>query len=455
MTRRVVVVGGGVTGLTAAWTLLSRGADVTVIEASPATGGLIRTSPFAGLPSVDEGADSFLRRVPHALALADEIGLADDLVSPTGAHAAIWHDGLHPIPVDIVLGVPASMRAVAGTRLFSPLGKARAALDTVLPRRDHGDCLGRHVRARFGTQVQERLVDPLVGSIYAADTDDYSLAAVPQIAALAAERSMLAAAATARRSAPRSNDPVFAAPRAGMGALVTRLAERITSSGGRIVSGTSVQSVERAASGYVVHASDGAHDCDAVVLASPARATAPLVAELDPAASALLARWVHATVVMVTLALPADQWPRKLTGSGYLVPKPDQRWLTAASFTSNKWDHLRPDDGSMVLRASLGRDGLVVDGFDDDTLVNLTLADLKHHLGVDFTPTAVRLTRWNASFPQYRPGHFDLLARVEASLAVHAPGVVLAGASYRGIGVPACVQQGRAAADKVLIAQPD
>ena len=450
MTRRVVVVGGGVTGLTAAWTLLSRGVEVVVLEAGRTTGGLIRTSPFAGLPAVDEGADSFLRRVPHALTLAGEIGLGDELVSPTGAHAAIWRERLHPIPLDIVLGVPASVRAVAGTRLFSPLGKARAALDAVLPRRDHGDCLGRHVRARFGSQVQERLVDPLVGSIYAADTDHYSLSAVPQIAALAGGRSMLAAAARARRAAPTSNDPVFSAPRAGMGALVARLAERIGESGGRIVTDTEVRSVERSASGYTVHTSAGTDDCDGVVLASPARATAPIVADLDPAASALLARWEHASVVMVTLALPATEWPRSLAGSGYLVPKPDQRWLTAASFTSNKWTHLRPADGAMILRASLGRDGLVVDGFDDDTLVNLTLADLKHHLGVDFTPAEVRLTRWEGSFPQYRPGHFDLLKNVESSLAAHAPGVALAGASYRGIGVPACVQQARAAADTVL-----
>jgi len=148
---------------------------------------------------------------------------------------------------------------------------------------------------------------------------------------------------------------------------------------------------------------------------------------------------------LITLAIPATQWPAHLTGSGYLVPKPDQRWVTAASFGSNKWAHWRPADGSMIVRVSLGRDGLDVMHFDDDKLVNLALADMKLHLGVDLQPNDVRISRWAESFPQYRPHHFARLAEVEQSLGLRAPGVVFAGASYRGIGIPACVQQGRTA----------
>jgi oxygen-dependent protoporphyrinogen oxidase len=155
-------------------------------------------------------------------------------------------------------------------------------------------------------------------------------------------------------------------------------------------------------------------------------------------------------VVLITMAIPASQWPARLKGSGYLVPKPDQRWVSAASFGSNKWAHWRPDDGSMILRVSLGRDGLEVMHFDNDKLINLALADMKLHLGVDLTPSEIRVSRWAESFPQYRPHHFARLAELEHSLGTAAPGIVFAGASYRGIGIPACVQQARSAGEATL-----
>mgnify|MGYP003333984106 FL=1 len=450
--RRVVVVGGGVTGLTAAFSVLADAhtpTEVTVLEAGAGTGGLIRTSPFAGLPAVDEGADAFLTRVPWAMQLAADLGLGAALTSPTGAGAYVWHERLHEIPGDILMGVPAKLRAFALSSLFSPRGKLRAALEPLLPRTSHGDSVGRLVRRRFGSEVHERLVDPLVGSIYAADTDNFSLEAVPQINALTSSRSLLAAAADARRT-PAQPGPVFAVPLKGMGSLVATLAEKVTSLGGRIITSSRVREISRGAGGYLVLTDGGAHPCDAVVLASPAAHTAAMVGSLDPEVSTELARWHHASVVMVTMSVPGSQWRTEWTGSGYLVPKPDQRWVTAVSFGSNKWAHWRPADGSRVLRVSLGRDGADVMHNDDATLLNLTLADLKRHLRTDFEPTETRLTRWPESFPQYRPHHFVRLSRIEAELAQSAPGVFLAGASYRGIGIPACVQQGRTAAASVL-----
>jgi oxygen-dependent protoporphyrinogen oxidase len=309
--------------------------------------------------------------------------------------------------------------------------------------------VGRLVRRRFGNEVHERLVDPLVGSIYAADTDNFSLEAVPQINALTSSRSLLAAAADARRT-PAQPGPVFAVPLKGMGSLVATLAEKVTSLGGRIITSSRVREISRGAGGYLVLTDGGAHPCDAVVLASPAAHTAAMVGPLDDEVSGALAQWDHASVVMVTIAVPARQWRAEWTGSGYLVPKPDQRWVTAVSFGSNKWAHWRPDDGSRILRVSLGRDGADVMHNDDATLLNLTLADLKRHLRTDFEPAETRITRWPESFPQYRPHHFVRLSRIEAGLAQSAPGVFLAGASYRGIGIPACVQQGRTTAASVL-----
>jgi oxygen-dependent protoporphyrinogen oxidase len=458
--RRVVVVGAGVTGLATANRLVRDGAgavDVTVLEASSRVGGLVRTTPFAGLPAVDEAADAFLARVPWARRLAEEVGLGERLTSPTGAHASVWHRGLHPIPGDLMMGVPASTKAFATSGLFSLRGKLRAALEPLLPTTDDRDSIGEYVRARFGDEVQDFLVDPLVGSIYAADTDRFSLAAVPQIAALTAERSMLSAARRARaRAAQEGGVPgqVFATPTEGMGALVAALETSIVARGGRIVSDMRVETIERAGTSYVVHAGGRSFDCDAVVLCSPARHTAELLRPLHRETADALSRWTHASVVLITFAIPRNQWPAHLDGSGYLVPKPDQRWVTAASFGSNKWSHWRPADGSMIVRVSLGRDGLDVLDRDDDSLVNLALADMKLHLGRDFAPSHVRVSRWAESFPQYRPGHFVGVERIEHALSTHAPGVVVAGASYRGIGIPACVQQAHAAAEKVLAARP-
>lgn len=454
--RRVVVVGAGVTGLAVANRLVRDGAgrvDVTVVEAADRTGGLISTSPFAGLPAVDEAADAFLTRVPWARRLAEEVGLGDRLTSPTGAHASVWHRGLHRIPGDLMMGVPASTKAFATSGLFSLRGKMRAALEPFLPTTDDNDSIGDYVRARFGDEIHELLVDPLVGSIYAADTDRFSLAAVPQIAALTAERSMLAAARRARARATQDGGvpgQVFATPRDGMGSLIAALETSVIARGGRIVTGTKVEAVERTGGSYTVTAGGTTFVCDAVVLCSPARHTAEVVRPLHGESADALSRWSHASVVLITMAIPRHQWPSNLDGSGYLVPKPDQRWVTAASFGSNKWEHWRPSDGSMVLRVSLGRDGLDVTDRDDASLVNLALADLKLHLGRDFTPTETRVSRWLESFPQYRPGHFVDVERIEHALNSHAPGVVLAGASYRGIGIPACIQQATAAAERIL-----
>ena len=425
--RRVVVVGAGITGLAVANRLVRDGAgrvDVTVVESGKRTGGLIRTSPFAGLPAVDEAADAFLTRVPWARRLADEVGLGDSITAPTGAHASVWHRGLHRIPGDLMMGVPASTKAFAASGLFSLRGKLRAALEPFLPATDDNDSIGEYVRARFGNEIHELLVDPLVGSIYAADTDRFSLAAVPQIAALTAERSMLAAARHARaRAAQEGGVPgqVFGTPRDGMGALVGALETSIVARGGRIVTDTKVESIERVGGTYSVGTGATSFVCDAVVVCSPARHTAEMLRPLHQESADALARWSHASVVLITMSIPRHQWPSHLDGSGYLVPKPDQRWVTAASFGSNKWEHWRPADGSMILRVSLGRDGLDVADKDDASLVNLALADLKLHLGRDFAPSDVRVSRWVESFPQYRPGHFVEVERIEHGLATGYP----------------------------------
>lgn len=437
---RVAVVGGGIAGLAAVHALLgaANAPQVTLIERDERLGGKIRTSPFAGLPAVDEGADAFLARVPWATALARDVGLGEELTSPISGKASVWWDGLHDLPDGLLLGMPTDIVGLARSRLLSWPGKLRAAAEPLLPRTPLApDSLGAYVRSRFGDEVQVRLVDPLVGSIYAADTDRFSLAAVPQIAELAGRSRSVLLAARHRPTPPPG--PVFYAPNGGVGALVEALADRARAAGAELRTGTAVS--ELAADGPSWRL-DGER-FDAVVLACPAAVAAALL----PDADARLAAVPTADVVLVTLAVDAAAWPTRLTGrSGYLVPKPRQRLVTAASIGSQKWSHWQVP-GKVVLRVSLGRDGLPVLHLDDDRILDAAVTEAGLHLGVDLQPSDVRISRFPAAFPQYRPHHADRIADVEAALPA---GVALAGASYHGIGIPACVRSGTNAASRVL-----
>ena len=439
---RVAVIGAGIAGLAAAWELASATPlDVTVFESSERPGGRIGGTGFAGLDMIDSGADAFLARVPDATQLATEVGLADELVSPEPVRAAVWYDALHPIPDGLLLGVPGHLAPLARTGLLSWRGKARAALEPFLPRTSiEDDSIGQFVRARFGDEVQERLVDALVGSIYATDTDRFSLREVPQLFDLASsERSLLLAAR--RRggvgTGTAAAGPIFATPRGGVAQLVAATADAIIGAGGVIRTSMAADRIEPRDGGWAI----GDDRFDAVVIAAPARAAADILAAASPATRDLLGRAETADVVMVTLHVPAGEWPERLQRlSGYLVPKPVQRSVTAASFGSQKWAHWRPPDGGQVLRVSLGRDGTSPLDGSDDQLLDAVLDDLSTHLGIRFTPLAQRITRWPGAFAQYRPHHQDWVDAIERSLP---PGVHLAGSSYRGIGIPACIRDGR------------
>ena len=273
---RYVVVGGGITGLTAAYRLstLAPNASITLLEADERLGGKIRSSPFAGVDGIDESADAFLTRVPYAMELAAELGLTADLTSPAVASANVWWNGLHPIPEGLLLGVPSDLRKLARSKLLTWPGKLRAALEPLLPATGvSSDSVGRIIRKRFGKQVHERLVDPLVGSIYAADTICFSLAGVPQIEALATNhRSLLLGARRMRAKLPTVSGPIFATPRRGMAALTDALVDALRGAGAEIRTATMVSTIERAGPAWKVCLRDGTSiDADGIILATPAR----------------------------------------------------------------------------------------------------------------------------------------------------------------------------------------
>jgi len=443
--RRVAVVGGGVAGLSAAHALLTAAGggdtEVVVLEAQPALGGKIRTSPFAGLDAVDEGPDAFLARIPWATQWARELGLGDQLVSPASSTAAVWWDGMHRIPEGLVLGLPTDLGKLARTRLLSWRGKLRAATEVLRPRTSiEPDSIGAFVRARFGDEVHERLVDPLVGSIYAADTDRFSLTAVPQLHDLAAAARSVLVAARSRPAppSPATAGPVFYAPSGGMAQLIEAAGRAIGELEGTVRTGAPCTMLEADGARWRL---DG-ESYDAVVLACPATQAARLVPE--PAAAALLDSIEYADVIMVTIAVPAAEWPDRLRGmSGYLVPKPVQRLVTAVSFGSQKWPQWhRPDE--VILRISLGRDGLPVMHLSDEQILDAAITETSQHLGLSLAPTATRITPWQRAFPQYRPHHHRMVADIEARLPAT---LALAGASYHGIGIPACIRSGQHAAE--------
>lgn len=434
---RVAVVGGGISGLAAAWELSADPhLDVTVLEASDRPGGKIHTSAFAGR-MVDEGADAFLRRVPDALTLCAEVGV-DDLVSPAHGTAAVWVDGaLRPLPGGLVLGVPARFDELAASDILTPDGLRRAIAEPELPGEPLvGDAtIGDVIRRRFGDEVLDRLVGPLLGGINAGSVDRMSLdAVVPQLGA-AAHRSASLATALASELPTHTEGPtrprpaVFAAPAGGMGVLVDALTAALGARGVRIVTGAPV---------------DELPDADAVVLTTPADVSARLLGPRCPEAAGILGAVGFASVVFTTLAFARADVPGDLDASGFLVPRDAGLSITAASWTSTKWAHLAGDP--VVLRVSMGHadDAASID-LDDDSVRARIAADLHTTMGIDADPAETRITRYRNGFPQYDVGHLDRVARLEAVLATQLPHVAVCGMAHRGVGIPACIREARRA----------
>jgi oxygen-dependent protoporphyrinogen oxidase len=435
---RVAVVGGGIAGLAAAWDL-RHVAEVTVFEPNR-LGGSILTTEFEGRP-VDEGADAFLTRVPEAVQLCEELGLQDELVAPAVGASALWaNGGLQRLPEGLVLGAPSDLGGLLQSRILSPLGLARAALDLVLPRRRPAAALSVRdlIADRFGAQVADRLVDPLVGGIHAGWTGELGAAEVtPQLVeATQRARSLL----LGLRGTPKSGGgPVFLAPRPGVGRLVEALVRSLSEAGVRFLT-EAAQAVTTISSGRVV-VEPNPEPFDAAVVATPARRTAELLGP-DAGVDALV-RVPTASVVLLTASFPQPLPPAL---NGFLVPRAERRLMTACSFASNKWPHWS-EPGRSVVRVSAGRHrDLRALELDDDALADRLLDELGQALGVALSPTATRVSRWPDAFPQYLPGHSALVAAVEQSVSQHHPRVALAGSTYRGSGIPACIASGRRAA---------
>ena len=460
MTPTVAVIGGGITGLTAAWDLHRRGARVTLIEAGHHLGGKLLTSAVGGR-AVDAGPDTFLARAPSGRRLCQDLGLADELTSPVAPVPAYLHrDGsLHPLPTGTVLGVPTDLDALAASGLVSAEGVARAALDRSLPPTTlAGDCsVGELCRTRLGDEVAERLVDPLLGGIHAGSVDTLSLeAGAPQLAEAARRSgSLLDGLARLRDEigatlgSAQHRQPVFYGLPGGIARITERLVEEL--GGADLRTGSAAQRVERLTAGYrVALAQAGPVDVDAVVVASPAFATGELLEPLSPPAAEDHRAIPYASVAQVTLEYPSSATDRPLDAAGVLVPRVDGFVLTASTWFSTKWAHYADPD-RILIRLTSGRYGDTrALALDDAGLVATLTAELQRLTPLRGEPSAVRVHRWVDALPQYLPGHVRRVERIEAALAAEAPGVIVAGAAYRGVGIPACIDSARRAAAAVM-----
>ncbi|MBW4717485.1 protoporphyrinogen oxidase [Saccharothrix obliqua] len=458
----VAVVGGGISGLVAAHRLrclLGPGARITVLEQADRLGGKLRTEEVAGL-ACDVGAEAFLHRRPEAGELVAELDLAERLRHPTGAPSTIRAGGeTRPVPAHTLLGVPASVEAVRG--VLSPEGLRRVAAEPHLPPVELAGAdvaVGALLRERFGPEVGDRLVGPLLGGVYAGRPDALGLrATMPQLAAAldAGVGSLLAAAATTMPAPPQPHGrrpPVFGTLAGGLSALVDRLAEV---SAARVRLGLPVRGLARRERGWRLEigsaAAPEALDVDGVVLAVPAPAARKLLTAVAPAAAERYAQVEVASMAVVTLALPPGTvLPER---SGVLLAEGERHAdgtpfaAKAFTFSSGKWAHLA--GGPVLVRGSAGRHGdVAVLQRDDEDLVAAVRADLAELTGVTAPPVDVRVTRWGGGLPQYGVGHLDVVRGVEDAVA-GLPGLAVAGATLHGVGIPACIATGDAAAARV------
>ncbi len=508
----MAVVGGGIAGLSAAWELTG-GADgpgpdspaVVVLEAAGRLGGKLQTVAF-GDGALDVGPDAFLGRRPEAARLCEELGLGPEMAPIAASGAQVWARGRRrALPDGLVMGVPTRFWPLARSGVLPARGTLRALVDVVFPRPDArgpiGDrAIGPLIGHKLGRSVVDTLVDPLLGGISAGGVADMSTAAVyPLFLAVAQRRasfmkSLRRAAAIGPPPPPARGDspgpgaapgdgaktdgaaddaadddraegaegpepPMFWALRGGLAALVERLGAALGERGVTLRVDSPVEALGRpgGTGPWELQTPTGPLHADAVVLAVPAGPAARLLEPHDADAATLLGGIEYASVAIVTLAYPAEAATEPLVGTGLLVPQrapapaglDDPLVVTACSYLSNKWPHLATP-GELLVRASVGRFGDTrFESMADDELVARVTAELEPLVGLGESPTRSMVTRWPDSFPQYRVHHLLRVGGIEA--AVKRVGrLAVAGAAYRGVGIPACVASGRAAGRAVL-----
>jgi len=451
--KRLVIIGGGITGLSAAWeaSRLAPDLGITLIEQDEKVGGKIRTDLVDGF-ILEAGPDSFLTTRPEVLRLCEDMGIAAGLIprTPRKTSSFIMHNHLlSPLPQGFSGMVPMDTAALAASPLLSEAGKRRALEMPDLQERTGGgdESIASFMIRRFGEEAYQLLIEPLVGGIHAADASLLSRDAVlpPARGAAKPDAGTPGAAGT---------PPFLSFPR-GTAELIHALEARLT--GVTVVRGTRVESVRRRApaaparaGGFLVEVSGGGlHEADALIVTTPAHEAARLLARMDPALQEMLSLIPFGSTVVIHLAYRKADVPHPLDGYGYLIPGVEQSDVVACTWSSQKWEGRAPS-GHVLLRLMAGRFGRRdVLSRPDEELFELARGELSATLGITAAPVLRRLHRWDKGMPQYTVGHHRRVETINAR-ALAFPGLILAGSSYGGVGIPQCVESGMQAATAAL-----
>jgi len=467
--RRVVVIGGGITGLSAAHAAVEHGraskreVEVTVVERAGRFGGNLVTERCEGF-LLDGGPDSWVASKPQATALARELGLAEAIVGTNPAtrrYYVAWGDRLHPVPEGLVLGVPTRLAPLARSGLFSWAGKARMALEPLVRVRrfagDDDESIADFATRRLGLEAADRLVAPLLGGISAGDAAELSVrAAFPQLVAMEQEhgslvRGMHAARRERARGGKGAGASAFLSLEGGVEDLVRALVARLRGDGATLRAGVSVSAVTRGEGALRVILEGGdSLDADAVLVAVPAHAATSILAPLDSEVSRSLSSIGYGSTATVFLGYGRADIAHPLDGVGFVVPRSLGRPILAGTWVSSKWGGRAPE-GKVLLRVFFGgASGREALASSDDELVRIAMGELRVWMAVDSTPLLSRVFRFDRASAQMRVGHLALMRSIHERLASVAPGVRLAGGGYDGVGIPDCIRQGTDAGQAML-----
>jgi oxygen-dependent protoporphyrinogen oxidase len=448
MTGKVVIVGGGISGLSAAYYLSKAGIRPTLIEKAPRPGGVIRTTVQLGCV-LEAGPDGFMAAKPWATDLIREVGLADQIIG-SNDHSRITYivknGKLVPLPAGLTMMVPTRIMPLVATSLFSWPAKIRMGLD--LLRRPKGPQPDRSVHDflmdHYGRESIDYLAEPLLAGVYGGDPKQMSANSVlSRFVEIESKygsltRGVLAAPKPQESSGPKS---FLWTLKSGLGQLVEALRPSAD-----IIHAT-VETLARAGDGFRVRANGDWLEAEHVVLAAPAGDAAPLLRTTNQELSDLLAAIPYTSSITISLGYRKDTFDHPLNGHGFLVPKLERKYLMGCTWVGNKFDHRVPDD-MVVLRCFVGGNGLALT---DGSLVETVRSELRGIMGIQAEPVFHSLARWPNSMAQYTVGHQKRIERMEAILQT-IPGLEVAGNAYRGIGIPDCVKMGKEAAARITSA---
>ncbi|RCW69677.1 protoporphyrinogen oxidase [Saliterribacillus persicus] len=458
--KKIVIIGGGITGLTAAYSLQKElinqdlPVEIELIEASEHLGGKIRTLRKDGF-TIERGPDSFLIRKKSMERLVRDIGIGDKLVTNgTGQSYVLVGDKLHKIPHGSFMGIPLQVRPFLFSGLFSPLGKIRAGFDFVLPKSEvkEDQSLGHFFRRRLGDEMLENLIEPLLSGIYAGDMDDLSLMSTfPNFYEVEQKHGSLIRGlkrTVPKKKSQKKKPSMFYSIKGGLETVVEALEEKLTETS--ILKGIQVDHIEKKEAGYHVLLSNGeVSRADAIIMATPYYQTAKMLSQYDFVQE--LQKMKATSVANVALAFDQSAIKKDLDGTGFVISRNSDYRITACTWTHKKWPETAAPPGKALLRCYVGRphDQEIVD-LSDQELEEIVLKDLNKIMKIDAKPLFSVVTRWKKAMPQYSVGHKAMMDRIAESMAEELPGIYLAGASYRGLGLPDCIDQAEAATKEVL-----